>query len=71
MDIPTKEQQNKIQELQKDGYRWDQHLSISFCAVVLKKEEDLCIFDLEGRIDLHRKLDEFIFIELQERSKAN
>ncbi len=38
----------RIQALQKEGYVWDQDLSISYAGVVLKKGDDLYVFDMEG-----------------------
>lgn len=38
----------RIQALQKEGYVWDQDLSISYAGVVLRKGDDLYVFDMEG-----------------------
>lgn len=53
MAIMTQEQwldkcDARIQELAKQGYKWDKQLSISYAGVVLKKGTDLYVFDLEG-----------------------
>ncbi len=59
MYTPTKEQTDKITELQAQGYKYNESLTISFSAVILNKGEDLCIFGLDGTIDLHRNINEF------------
>jgi len=53
--MPTIEQNNKIQMLQKQGYIWDEQLSISYAAVVLKKGDDLWVFGLDGTISNNPK----------------
>lgn len=47
---PTKEQLEKTEELRKQGYVWDKNMSIACAGVVMKKGDDIWIFDLEGGI---------------------
>jgi hypothetical protein len=47
---PTKEQNDKVEELRIDGYVWDQKDSISAAGVVMRKGEDIWFFGLEGEI---------------------
>lgn len=43
-------QDKKMHELAIDGYRWNQQLSLSACAVVWTKNNDLWVFGLDGSI---------------------
>lgn len=49
--IPTKEQMAKLSSLESRGYKWNKELSYAYCAVVMKKGNDLWVFGLEGQID--------------------
>jgi len=46
----TKEQHEKIEELQKQGFKWNKSKSISACGVVLEKDNDIYFFGLNGEI---------------------
>jgi hypothetical protein len=52
-DRPTDEQITKMAQLFKQGYRWDKKMSESTCKVVLKKDDDIWLFGLNGEI-IHR-----------------
>ena len=47
---PTKEQDEKMQSLQRQGYKWNQQKSISAAGVILEKGEDFWFFGLSGEI---------------------
>lgn len=39
---------SRMDELIKNGYKWDKELSISYAGVVMRKQYDTWLFDLEG-----------------------
>ncbi len=53
IDIPTKEQQESIDFYVNQGYTWDRELSASLCAVVIKKDNVIHVYDLDGVIHLN------------------
>jgi hypothetical protein len=49
-DLPTPEQDKKMQELIKQKYKWNKEKSAASAGVVLEKGNDLWFFGLDGEI---------------------
>jgi hypothetical protein len=50
LNIPTKEQEDKLKEIQSQGYKFDKQLSVSSAAVIMVKGQDIWLFGLDGSI---------------------
>lgn len=59
----TPEQAKKLNEISALGYKWDKQLTISYAAVVFKKDEDLYVFGLDGTITYNPKIAAVITIK--------
>lgn len=58
MTIPTKEQNNKIDLLLLEGYKFDHSLLYLYMGIVLRKESDVYVFHLNGEIEHNPKVRE-------------